>query len=130
MAEIGREGIERMVRCFYKRVPMDEILGPMYPKDDMAGAEERLVDFLMFRLAGDEAYLQKRGHPRLRARHMPFVIGIRERDRWLELMKQAMAEAELPAQVAAALGIFFAQIADFMRNIPESGGVNFQPRRE
>lgn len=128
MEQVGRQGIERLVKEFYKRVPDDDILGPMYPKDDMAGAEERLFDFLMFRLAADETYTEKRGHPRLRARHLPYKIGIRERDRWLDLMGQAMAVAEIPQPSASHLAAFFAQIADFMRNVPEGRGINFNPR--
>ena len=125
---VGRAGIERMTKAFYAKVKDDDILGPMYPEADMAGAEERLRDFLLFRLAADETYLQKRGHPRLRARHMPFTIGIKERDRWVELMDAAMVEAEIPAGAATALSKFFAQVADFMRNTPEGGGVHFNPR--
>lgn len=124
----GRQGIERMVRAFYKRVPNDSILGPMYPITDMKGSEERLFDFLMFRLGGDEAYMEKRGHPRLRMRHAPFQIGIRERDRWMQLMDEAMVEAELPKEATTMLHEFFAQVADFLRNVPEGSGINFRPR--
>lgn len=128
MEKVGRDGIAQMAAAFYKRVPGDYILGPMYPKKDMVGAEERLRDFLLFRLAGDEAYTQKRGHPRLRARHMPFQIGIRERDRWVELMDDAMDEVEIDADAKVMLHEFFLQVADFMRNMPEGGGINFRPR--
>ena len=65
---------------------------------------------------GVPRYLEERGHPRLRMRHRPFRIGEAERDRWLELMGAAMVEAEVPPPVAAPLGEFFAQVADFMRN--------------
>lgn len=118
-----------MVQAFYRKVPTDSILGPMYPQDDMKGGEERLFDFLMFRLAGDETYTQKRGHPRLRGRHMPFKIGMRERDRWMQLMDEAMVEAEIPAEAATELHAFFAQVADFLRNVPEGSGINFRPRQ-
>ncbi|MGJ8672274.1 globin [Rubritalea sp.] len=128
MEDVGREGIERMVKLFYKQVPEDSILGSMYPKNDLVGAEERLSDFLLYRLAGDETYTQKRGHPRLRARHMPFQIGIRERDRWVALMDTAMDEAELSEEAKTMLHDFFLQIADFMRNVPEGGGINFRPQ--
>ncbi|MFD2275755.1 globin [Rubritalea spongiae] len=128
MEKVGRDGIERMVKHFYKRVPGDSILGPMYPEGDLVGAEERLRDFLLFRLAGDETYTQKRGHPRLRARHMPFQIGIRERDRWVELMDAAMDDADIVEDAKAMLHDFFLQVADFLRNMPEGGGVNFRPR--
>lgn len=128
MQQVGREGIEKMTRAFYKRVPTDPILGPMYPKTDMEGAEERLRDFLLFRLAGDQTYTEKRGHPRLRMRHMPFKIGAHEANHWVKLMDEAMVEAEIPTEAAAALHTFFAQVADFMRNVPEEGGINFRPR--
>ncbi len=128
MDRVGRQGIERMVKFFYAKVPSDDILGPMYPKGDMQGAEERLFDFLMFRLAGDPTYTEKRGHPRLRGRHMPFKIGARERDRWVELMAASMREAEIPEDAAVQLDAFFLQVADFMRNVPEGNGISFNPR--
>ena len=68
------------------------------------------------RLGGPQTYLEERGHPRLRARHLPFSIGGPERDRWLQLMDAAMAEAAVPEDIAAVLRPFFFQIADFMRN--------------
>ncbi len=126
--KVGRQGIERMVKAFYAKVPGDDILGPMYPKGDMQGAEERLLDFLMFRIAGDPTYTEKRGHPRLRGRHMPFKIGVCERDRWVELMASSMRESEFPEDVAEQLNAFFLQIADFMRNVPEGNGIHFNPR--
>jgi len=73
-------------------------------------------DSIVFRLGGPQTYLEERGHPRLRGRHMPFSIGEAERDRWLELMGQSMREAEIPAEQAPIIGAFFAQIADVMRN--------------
>lgn len=114
--EVGPEGIDAMVAAFYRRVPDDDLLGPMYPKEDLSGAEERLRDFLKFRLLGDPVYQFKRGHPRLRMRHMPFSIGEAERDRWLELMEAAMDETGVSKEAHAALLPFFAQVADFMRN--------------
>ena len=55
---IGEEGFQRLVAAFYKQVPDDDILGPMYPKDDMHGAEERLRDFLIFRFGGPQRYIE------------------------------------------------------------------------
>lgn len=105
-----------MVGAFYARVKDDDLIGPMYPDDDWEGAEKRLRDFLIYRFGGPDTYIRERGHPRLRGRHLPFKIGVAERDRWLDLMGQAMREAEVPVEVAPVLGAFFAQIADFMRN--------------
>jgi hemoglobin len=97
----------------------DELVGSMYPEDDWDGAEERLRDFLLFRFGADQRYLVKRGHPRLRARHLPFRIGLAERDRWLALMGEAAAEVIVDEGIRETLMAFFAQVADFMRNRPE-----------
>jgi hemoglobin len=119
VAEIGKEGIAAMVAAFYRRVRTDDLMGPMYPDDDWEGSEERLREFLWFRLAQDPTYLLKRGHPRLRMRHVPFRIGVAERDRWLQLMGAAMDEVSIQGESRQWLDQFFAQIADFMRNQEE-----------
>jgi len=113
---IGEDGFARLVAAFYRRVPADEVLGPMYPKDDLHGAEERLRDFLIFRFGGPVRYLESRGHPRLRMRHAPFAIGQAARDRWIELMTAALEEARLPAEVEEHLRPFFDSVATFMIN--------------
>ena len=113
---IGDDGFHRLVAAFYKRVPYDPILGKMYPSDDLAGAEERLREFLLFRFGGSTRYLQQRGHPRLSQRHAPFPIDQTARDRWMELMDQAFAEAALPRDAAEAWRAFFASTATFMMN--------------
>lgn len=118
-ALLGEEGIARLVAAFYRGVKVDDLLGPMYPADDWKGSEERLRDFLLFRIGGDPRYMEKRGHPRLRMRHMPFAIGAAERDRWLHLMDAAMSETQVPDAARAWLEAFFLQVADFMRNRPE-----------
>jgi hemoglobin len=115
-SKLGEDGLTRLVAAFYRRVRTDDILRPLYPPDDWDNAEKRLRDFLIYRLGGSDRYIQERGHPRLRARHMPFSIGLKERDRWLDLMGAAMREAEIPADIAPVLGGFFAQVADVMRN--------------
>jgi hemoglobin len=120
--QIGPEGIANMCAAFYRKIPTDDILGPMYPKDDLVGAEERLRDFLLFRIGADTIYLEKRGHPKLRMRHASFEINFRARDRWVKIMDEAMNEAKIPADTAAALHTFFFQVADFLRNVPEEEG--------
>lgn len=113
---IGEDGFARLVRAFYAQVPADDILGPMYPADDLPGAEARLRDFLIGRFGGPQRYIEQRGHPRLRMRHAPFAIDLHARDRWIALMDTALTEAEIPAPVAAILRPFFVQTADFMVN--------------
>ena len=118
-AQIGEEGFARLVRAFYKQVPADDILGPMYPPDDLPGAEQRLRDFLVGRFGGPQRYMESRGHPRLRMRHMPFRLDQAARDRWVQLMDKALAEAALPAESTAALREFFHHMATFLMNSTE-----------
>jgi hemoglobin len=115
-ARIGEEGFARLIRAFYAQVPDDDILGPMYPKDDRAGAEERLRDFLIGRFGGPQRYVEQRGHPRLRMRHMPFAIDRNARDRWVSLMDRALDQAALPADVTEDLRTFLHDTATFMIN--------------
>ena len=115
-AEFGETEITALVAAFYRRIRTDDLIGPMYPDDDWEGSEKRLRDFLIFRFGGSDRYIQERGHPRLRMRHAPFSIGIAERDRWLELMDEAMVETKVPGSVTLNLKTFFGQVADFMRN--------------
>lgn len=115
-AAIGEAGFTRLVAAFYRQVPDDDILGPMYPPDDLAGAEQRLRDFLVGRFGGPPRYLEQRGHPRLRARHSPFPIDQAAADRWLRLMDTALRETQLPAEVDETLRAFFESVAAMMRN--------------
>ena len=115
-SRIGEEGLTRVVAAFYRRVPADDVLGPMYPPEDLAGAEERLRDFLIYRFGGPQRYIEQRGHPRLRARHGRFAIDVRARDRWMQLMTEAMAEAGLPAEVESVMREFMGGIATFLMN--------------
>ncbi|MBE7492882.1 MAG: hypothetical protein HS108_14165 [Planctomycetes bacterium] len=113
---IGEEGFTRLTRAFYARVPRDDILGPMYPPDDLDGAELRLRLFLIFRFGGPDTYVQRRGHPRLRLRHAPFPLDARAAERWLALMDAALEEAGLPQSVAAELRAYFRETAHFLIN--------------
>jgi hemoglobin len=117
---IGQAGFERLVAAFYRQIPGDEVLGPLYPAGDLQGAEQRLRDFLIVRFGGPATYLETRGHPRLRMRHAPFAIGEIQRDRWVKLMGRALDEAELPDQPREALRAFFDNTATFLMNRMES----------
>ncbi|MBK1881819.1 globin [Luteolibacter pohnpeiensis] len=119
VTKLGKNGIRELAAAFYRQVAGDDLLGPMYPTEELSQAETRLADFLCFRLAGDPTYLETRGHPRLRMRHFPFKIGIAERDRWILLMTNAMDEIGLHGKEREALEGFFAHTADFMRNQEE-----------
>lgn len=86
----GEETFTQVVHEFYKRVKEDPLIGPMYPHDDWEGAEDRLRWFLAQYWGGPQTFSEHRGHPRLRMRHHPFSIGEAERDRWLDMMHEAM----------------------------------------
>lgn len=117
-ARVGESKLREMVTAFYRRVRGDDLIGVMYPADDWAGAEKRLADFIVYRFGGPQTYIEERGHPRLRGRHMPFAIGLAERDRWLDLMGQSMREVGISEADAPLICAFFAQVADMMRNQP------------
>ena len=117
----GEETFRTIVSEFYKQVKDDDILGPMYPADDLAGAEDRLRWFLAQYWGGTETFNEKRGHPRLRMRHAQFHIDEAARDRWLELMANAMEtvdEKTLPAEHRAAMWDHMERVAQMLVNEP------------
>ena len=91
----GEPTFRRIVGRFYEEVARDEILRPLYPEEDLGPAEERFRLFLMQYWGGPHTYSEQRGHPRLRMRHAPFVIGPLQRDAWLRGMRVAVDEAGL-----------------------------------
>ena len=124
-ALIGHEGFARLVAGFYKRVATDDILRPMYPEEDLEPAARRLQLFLEQYFGGPTTYLQERGHPRLRARHMPFAIDQNARDRWLEHMLAALNEANFDAQVQHIMEEYLQNAATFLINRPHHAGGMF-----
>ena len=115
-AVVGEPGITRVVAAFYRRVPTDDVLGPMYPPEELGAAEQRLRDFLIYRFGGPQRYIEQRGHPRLRLRHMPFAVNVAARERWLQLMMNALDEAKFPADVDALLREFFEGVSAMLVN--------------
>lgn len=113
---VGEQGFRQLVAAFYRLVPEDAILGPLYKGRDLAGAEDRLGGFLIYRFGGPAMYIEQRGHPRLRMRHAPFPIDQSARDRWLELMTAALAETDLPPEAKTVLADFFQSTATFLIN--------------
>jgi hemoglobin len=83
---------------------------------DLAAARDKLHWFLSGWLGGPDHYIERFGHPRLRARHLPFAIGVRERDQWLACMNQAMVECGVDEALRVRLLQAFFQTADWMRN--------------
>ncbi|QDT65904.1 globin domain-containing protein [Calycomorphotria hydatis] len=115
-AAVGEAAISNLVAAFYRRVATDDLLRPMYPEEDLNAAEVRLREFLIYRCGGPDDYLKHRGHPRLRARHMPFVIDQQARDRWVSLMDAAFEEVQLPEPHGSQLKTFLQGTATFLIN--------------
>lgn len=115
----GAQTFQLLVSRFYQLVRDDEILRPLYPEDDLDGAEHRLRMFLEQYWGGPRTYGQERGHPRLRMRHAPFRIGFLERDAWLRCMHTALASIDAETIDAAhrqALLDYFDMAAQHMVN--------------
>ncbi len=112
----GTPFFEALVGTFYNEVATDPILRPIYPETDLAPARRRLTLFLVQYWGGPTTYDDERGHPRLRMRHVPFAIGLEARDRWLALMRAALADVAPPADIADELDRYFAMAAEAMRN--------------
>jgi hemoglobin len=115
----GLPFFERLVDRFYDGVADDDVLRPLYPEQDLAGARRRLTLFLAQYWGGPGTYSQERGHPRLRARHFPFSIGGLERDRWLVHMRAAIDASEAPEPARRRLHEYVTMAADAMRNRQE-----------
>ncbi|MBV8571128.1 MAG: globin [Acidobacteriaceae bacterium] len=118
-AAIGEQGFSQLIAAFYKQIPSDDVLGPLYRGRDLAGAEQRLRDFLVYRFGGPQRYIEQRGHPRLRMRHFPFAVSPAARDRWMQLMLNALETTSFPADVKHVLHNFFDSTATFLINRPE-----------
>ncbi|MBO2462006.1 globin [Actinomadura violacea] len=114
----GEETFHRLVHRFYQGVAEDPDLRALYPEEDLGPAEERLRLFLIQYWGGPNTYSQRRGHPRLRMRHVPFVIGEAEREAWLKHMRVAVDELELPEQLEKMLWDYFTMAARSMVNAP------------
>lgn len=114
----GQPFFDALVDRFYDGVERDPVLSPMYPPEDMAGARRRLAGFLAQYWGGPTHYSDERGHPRLRMRHNPFVIGEVEREHWLAHMLGAVRTADLDAEVEAQMVAYFEMAARAMVNAP------------
>jgi len=118
----GDAGVRKLVDTFYDlmdAVPEYHGIRKLHPQD-LGGSREKLYLFLSGWLGGPPLYIEKYGHPMLRARHLPFSIGIAERDAWLACMLQAMEDIGIEEALRAALLKAFFGTADWMRNRREN----------
>jgi len=114
----GDAGLRRLVDRFYglmDEVPEYHGIRKLHPQD-LAGSNEKLYLFLSGWLGGPPLYVEKFGHPMLRARHLPYSIGVSERDAWLACMLQAMEDTGVAEPLRDALLKAFFGTADWMRN--------------
>ena len=115
----GEAAVRALVDRFYDLMDLE----PSYARlraahgDALDAARDKLFWFLCGWLGGPDHYISRFGHPRLRARHLPFRIGIAERDEWLACMAQAMQETGVDPALQARLAESFAGTADWMRNV-------------
>jgi len=117
----GDAGVRTLVDRFYDLMdvlPEAKEIRALHPPD-LKDSREKLYLFLSGWMGGPPLFTQKFGHPRLRARHLPFVIGNSERDQWLLCMRQALSETSLPLLTRQQLEGSFSQLADHMRNKDE-----------
>ncbi|MEZ0364334.1 globin [Mycobacterium sp. pUA109] len=117
----GAETFHAIVSRFYQLVAEDEVLRPLYPEEDLHGAEERLRMFLEQYWGGPRTYSERRGHPRLRMRHVPFRITPIERDAWLRNMEIAIGEIDadtLGDEHRRELLDYLQNAANFLVNTP------------
>ena len=121
----GEQTFRRIVARFYEQVPDDEILRPLYPEEDLTGAEDRLRMFLEQYWGGPTTYSQERGHPRLRMRHAPYVIDELARDHWLANMRLALDARELPPDLDDAMWRYLLSAAQAMVNAPLVTGPDY-----
>lgn len=117
--QIGGEGsVRALVDRFYDLMDLEpgyHELRALHPTP-LDGSRDKLFWFLCGWLGGPDLYVERFGHPRLRARHLPYPIGVRERDQWMACMAQAMAETGVDPVLAERLQGSFANTADWMRN--------------
>lgn len=112
----GHEVFRGIVARFYQQVANDEVIRPLYPEEDLGPAEDRFRMFLEQYWGGPRTYSERRGHPRLRMRHAPFRIGLRERDAWLAAMGAALDGADLTAAQRTRFWDYLTMAADSMVN--------------
>jgi hemoglobin len=118
----GEAQVRALVDRFYDLMDLEPAYAALRQvhHESLDKARDKLFWFLCGWLGGPQHYVERFGHPRLRARHLPFVIGIKERDQWLACMAQAMREEQVDETLAQRLAESFFNTADWMRNTPGS----------
>ncbi len=114
----GEAGVRALVDAFYDEMDRDPTVAPlraMHPAD-LSESREKLFWFLSGWLGGPPLYIERKGHPRLRARHLPFAIDANAAAQWMRCMRVALSSSSLSAGTRERLDAALAQLADHMRN--------------
>lgn len=114
----GEPTFKRLVDLFYAKVEADPVLRPMFP-DDLEPGKRYQYLFLMQLFGGNTEYSEERGHPRLRLRHMPFVIDQQSRDHWLQHMLDAIDEVGIVDPARTEMRKYFEMASTHMINVEQ-----------
>lgn len=114
-SRIGDQNIKKLIHDFYQEISNDSLLAPMY-QGDFEAAEERLYLFMIQYLGGPTYYNEKRGHPRLRQRHVLFPVTEQAKQNWLNNMKTALDKSEIGVEEKEYLWDYFQKTGEFLKN--------------
>ena len=114
-AALGEEAFWRIARAFYARIDRDAFLRPMFPADLQEPIRNQ-AEFLIQYFGGPQLYSDRKGHPRLRMRHMPFAIDVAARNAWVACMRGALEDAAIPEPHRSAMMAYFERTATFLIN--------------
>jgi len=118
----GEAGVRQLVNRFYEVMDTEpKAAGIRAMHHDLPRANEKLFMFLSGWMGGPQLYIEQYGHPRLRARHLPFPVDESARDQWMYCMVRAMHDVGLDEKLMISIGNALWGVADFMRNQPEAG---------
>lgn len=119
----GHETFAKIIKVFYEGVAADPVLRALYPEEDLGPAEHRMLMFIEQYWGGPRTYLEERGHPRLRMRHIPFAVTPEAKDHWLAAMRKGVDAVELSPLHEATLWDYLERAAASLVNAPSSGPV-------
>lgn len=118
----GHPTFAKLIKVFYEGVAADPVLRALYPEEDLGPAEHRMLMFIEQYWGGPSTYMETRGHPRLRMRHVPFAVTPEAKDHWLAAMRKGVDAIELSPLHEATLWDYFERAAASLVNSPSTAG--------
>lgn len=119
----GQQFFDELVERFYVNLELNRLLRPLYP-EDLALPRSRLAEFLAQYWGGPHHYSNKRGHPRLRKRHAPFIISVYERNAWMDCMRAALLDMAMPEHIRDDMLEYFENAATLLINTTNTRMIN------